>query len=123
MYFLSSSVRSSTLSSSSLIRAFASSNSKNSALPSFQHSKKLHFRKTIETLLVDENGSLRSWSEFKKEAYKISNDYNHRWLETEYHQTIANAQMAEKWKGFEANADLFPNLHKEYGTEAVFIRK
>lgn len=80
------------------------------SIAEFSAFKETSFRKTIETLLVDENGSLRSWSEFKKEAYKISGDYNHRWLETEYHQTIANAQMAEKWKGFEANADLFPNL-------------
>ena len=80
------------------------------SIAEFSAFKETSFRKTIETLLVDENGSLRSWSEFKKEAYKVSNDYNHRWLETEYHQTIANAQMAEKWKGFEANADLFPNL-------------
>ena len=80
------------------------------SIAEFSAFKETSFRKTIEDLLVDENGSLRSWSEFKKEAYKISGDYNHRWLETEYHQTIANAQMAEKWKGFEANADLFPNL-------------
>ena len=80
------------------------------SIAEFSAFKETSFRKTIETLLVDENGSLRSWSEFKKEAYKVSGDYNHRWLETEYHQTIANAQMAEKWKGFEANADLFPNL-------------
>ena len=80
------------------------------SIAEFSAFKETSFRKTIETLLVDENGSLRSWSEFKKEAYKVSGDYNHRWLETEYHQTIANAQMAEKWKGFEANAGLFPNL-------------
>ena len=80
------------------------------SIAEFSAFKETSFRKTIEDLLVDENGSLRSWSEFKKEAYKISGDYNHRWLETEYHQTIANAQIAEKWKGFEANADLFPNL-------------
>ena len=80
------------------------------SIAEFSAFKETSFRKTIEDLLVDENGSLRSWSEFKKEAYKVSGDYNHRWLETEYHQTIANAQMAEKWKGFEANAGLFPNL-------------
>lgn len=80
------------------------------SIAEFSAFKETSFRKTIEDLLVDENGSLRSWSEFKKEAYKVSNDYNHRWLETEYHQTIANAQMAEKWKDFERNADLYPNL-------------
>jgi len=76
----------------------------------FSAFKETSFRKVVEGLLVDENGGLRSWRDFKLEAYKISGDYNHRWLETEYHQTIANAQMAEKWKGFQANADLYPNL-------------
>ena len=76
----------------------------------FSAFKETSFRKVLESLLIDENGGLRSWKDFKKEAYKVSGDYNHRWLETEYHQTIANAQMAEKWKGFEANADLYPNL-------------
>lgn len=56
------------------------------------------------------DGKLTPWSEFKKEVLKISGDYNHRWLETEYHQTVANANMTEKWKSFETNADLYPNL-------------
>ncbi len=76
----------------------------------FSAFKETSFRKVVESLLVDENGGLRSWRDFKLEAYKVSGDYNHHWLETEYHQTIANAQMAEKWKGFEDNADLYPNL-------------
>lgn len=76
----------------------------------FSAFKETSFRRVVESLLVDEIGGLRSWRDFKKEAYKVSSDYNHRWLETEYHQTVANAQMAEKWKGFEANADLYPNL-------------
>ena len=71
--------------------------------------KETSFRNTLRDLLT-KDGSLVPWSEFKKEAYKISNDYNHRWLETEYHQTVANANMAEKWKDFERNADLYPNL-------------
>lgn len=80
------------------------------SIAEFSAFKETSFRKVLESLLIDENGGLRSWRDFKKEAYKVSGDYNHRWLETEYHQTIANANMAEKWKGFEANADLYPNL-------------
>ena len=71
--------------------------------------KETSFRNTLRDLLT-KDGSLVPWSEFKKEAYKVSGDYNHRWLETEYHQTVANANMAEKWKDFERNADLYPNL-------------
>lgn len=71
--------------------------------------KETSFRNTLRDLLT-KDGSLVPWSEFKKEAYSVSGDYNHRWLETEYHQTVANANMAEKWKDFERNADLYPNL-------------
>lgn len=75
----------------------------------FSAFKETSFRKTLEDLLTTD-GKLTPKSEFLKQAYKVSGDYNHRWLETEYHQTIANAQSAEKWKDFEANADLYPNL-------------
>ena len=64
----------------------------------------------LESLLVAEDGSLRPWSEFKKEAWKVSGDYNHRWLETEYHQTVANANAARMWKDFGRNTDLYPNV-------------
>ncbi len=71
--------------------------------------KETSFRNILRDLLT-KDGSLVPWSKFKKEAYSVSGDYNHRWLETEYHQTVANANMAEKWKDFERNADLYPNL-------------
>lgn len=75
----------------------------------FSAFKETSFRKTLEELLTTD-GKLTPKNEFLKQAYKVSGDYNHRWLETEYHQTIANAQSAEKWKDFEANAELYPNL-------------
>lgn len=50
------------------------------------------------------------WSEFKKEAVLVSEDYNLRWLETEYHHTVATANMAAKWEDFKRNQDLYPNL-------------
>lgn len=64
----------------------------------------------LVSLLKDENGKPRTWHEFKKLAEPITDKYNKRWLETEYNQSIASAQMAKKWIGFEANADLYPNL-------------
>lgn len=76
----------------------------------FSAFKETSFRKVLESLLVAEDGSLRPWSEFKKEAWKVSGDYNHRWLETEYHQTVANANAARMWKDFGRNTDLYPNV-------------
>jgi len=75
----------------------------------FSAFKETAFKKDVESLLTD-GKHLRKKSDFKQEALKVSDDYNYRWLETERHQTIANAQMAAKWKDFERNVELYPNI-------------
>lgn len=67
-------------------------------------------QKALRALLVDADNKPRSWNDFLKEAKPITQEYNQNWLKTEYEQAVASAQMAEKWAGFEANADLYPNL-------------
>ena len=80
------------------------------SIAEFSAFKETSFRKSVEALLTTEDGKLRNKTDFMKEAMKVSDDYNVRWLETEYHQTIANANMAAKWKSFEENIDLYPNV-------------
>lgn len=80
------------------------------SIAEFSAFKETSFRKSVEALLTTEDGKLRNKTDFIKEAMKVSDDYNVRWLETEYHQTIANANMAAKWKSFEENIDLYPNV-------------
>ncbi|WP_051289315.1 phage head morphogenesis protein [Chryseobacterium daeguense] len=75
----------------------------------FSAFKETSFKQALQDLLT-KDGKLLPWSEFKKEAYKVSDDYNVRWLEAEYHQTVATAQMAGKMKDYESNLDLYPNL-------------
>ncbi len=75
----------------------------------FSAFKETSFKNDLENLLTTD-GKLTPKSEFKKGALKISDDYNYRWLETERHQTIANANMAQKWKEFEQDVDLYPNV-------------
>lgn len=79
------------------------------SIAQFSAFKETSFRKDLENLMTDGDRFV-PWSEFKKEAFKLSGDYNGRWLEAEYHQTVANANMAQKWKDFEQNVDLYPNL-------------
>lgn len=79
------------------------------SIAEFSAFKETSFRKVVESLLTS-GGHLVPWNDFKKEAMKVSGDYNARWLETEYHQTVANANMAAKWHEFKANSDLYPNL-------------
>lgn len=53
--------------------------------------------------LLDEAGKLRTWSQFKKEAFAITEAHSITWLKTEYDTSIASAQMARKWVEIEAN--------------------
>ena len=64
----------------------------------------------LTKLLVDSEGKPRTFSEFKKVAKPITDEYNITWLQTEYDQSIAQSQMAIKWQGFAEAADIFPNL-------------
>lgn len=79
------------------------------SIAEFSAFKETSFKKNLEELLT-KDGKLTPKNEFLKDAYKVSGDYNHRWLQTEYHETIAGANMAAKMKDYEQNIDLYPNL-------------
>lgn len=64
----------------------------------------------LAQLLTNDKGDRVSWNEFKKLAAPITAMYNKTWLETEYNQAMANAEMGSKWNGFAENADIYPNL-------------
>ncbi len=51
-----------------------------------------------------------TWSNFRAKALEASNLYNVNWLKSEYHQTIATANMARKWQEFQETKELYPNL-------------
>lgn len=66
--------------------------------------------KEINSLLVDEDGNIRTSSEFNKlgkEKFELWNDV---WGETEYNTAIGQSQMAVKWSEIERTKDVLPNL-------------
>ncbi|MDV6170219.1 phage minor head protein [Flavobacterium sp. DG1-102-2] len=71
--------------------------------------KETSFRKELERALT-KNGKVVPWSDFKKTADELNVDYNRRWLKAEYNQTVATANMANKWQDYQANKYLYPNL-------------
>ena len=78
----------------------------------FSAFKETAFKKQLEAAMT-ENGKLLPWSKFKKKADAIRGDYNGSWLKAEYHQTVARAQSAAKWRDIQSNADLYPHLRYE----------
>ena len=66
--------------------------------------------KALSEALVDDKMKLRSWRDFKEEAYKINQDHVGRWLKAEYEMAVASSQMASTWTRFQENAKELPLL-------------
>ncbi len=60
--------------------------------------------------LIDKEGKLRSWNDFKSIAYGIGNVHKDAWLKAEYELAVSSAQMASKWVKIVKKAELFPYL-------------
>jgi len=88
--------------------AFTQQFSENTAV--FSAFKSHEQTRNIVSLLTNEDGSLKSFSAFKKEALKLSEDYNKNWLQTEYNTAVRSARMAVNWKKFQETKRLYPNL-------------
>lgn len=64
----------------------------------------------IASQLLDEDGKLKEWRQFREDAEAVIGTYNNHWLRTEYDTAVLRARQAADWKGFERNADILPNL-------------
>ena len=78
-------------------------------LARFSAFKETSFKQQIEASLT-KNGKVLSWQEIKAEANKLNIEYNRRWLQVEYNQTVANALSAQKYEEYIANKRIYPNL-------------
>lgn len=60
----------------------------------------------MSELLIDkEKMGIRSFSDFKKEAEKVSKDFNRTWLETEYNLSVAVGQNSANYARFMSEKD------------------
>jgi SPP1 gp7 family putative phage head morphogenesis protein len=75
-----------------------------SGVKTYQQTAKLNF------LLQGEDGEPRSFSEFRKEALKLNEQYNQNYLKTEYQTAQRSAAQAEKWAKYEDQKGVYPNL-------------
>lgn len=64
----------------------------------------------VHKLLMNDDGTAKTWKEFRRDALRICEQYNQRWLQTEFNQAHAAAKAARKWQDYERNSDLYPNL-------------
>ena len=64
----------------------------------------------LAALLLDKEGKPRSFDAFRKAAEPVIGQYNMNWLRTEYTAAIRNARTARRFRAYQKDADLFPNL-------------
>ena len=64
----------------------------------------------MSAFLVDENGDTRTFKEYKDFAKKTFGEYNVNYLRTELNHVKGSGQMADKWKQFDDEAEIFPYL-------------
>jgi SPP1 gp7 family putative phage head morphogenesis protein len=69
--------------------------------------------KELSLALLDENGNLREFDEFKKAAAAINEKFVKTWLRTEYDLAVAGGQMAGKWVDIIRNKETLPLLQFE----------
>jgi SPP1 gp7 family putative phage head morphogenesis protein len=73
----------------------------------------------LNHLLLDEEGKLREWQDFKAEALKINEAYNKTWLEAEYDNAVASAQEAANWQRDYELRDQFYGRYDDAGDDRV----
>lgn len=69
--------------------------------------------------LFKEDGTPKSFAQFRRDSQPIIGAYNSQWLQTEYSTAIIRARNAAQFRQAESVADIFPNLRWMPSTSAV----
>lgn len=69
-----------------------------------------HMQQDVARQMIDSEGKLKPFSQFKKDVQPYISHRNKAWLRTEYDTAIRRAHQATDWQQFEADKDVLPNL-------------
>ncbi len=60
--------------------------------------------------MVDKEGNLKSFDQFRKDVEPIADHHVRQWLRTEYDMAVSRARLAADWLTYEKDRDIMPNL-------------
>ena len=60
--------------------------------------------------MIDKEGNLKSFDQFRKDVEPIADHHVRQWLRTEYDMALSRAHLASEWETYEADRDIMPNL-------------
>lgn len=70
----------------------------------FSAAKSFTQMKSLTQALLDDQGALRTWTQFRAAALEINNEQVMQWLAAEYQNAIACSQMASRWMDITSRA-------------------
>lgn len=71
----------------------------------FSAAKNYQQLRELSDALLNENGELRTFEEFRAASKIVNDKFMKRWLKTEYDLAVAGGQMASKWADIVKNAE------------------
>ena len=87
---------------------------------SFSAAKNYQQLRTMTDALRDEEGNLRTFSDFREQASGINEKFNRVWLQTEYDTAMASATQSARWQEFRTQKEMFPFLrYQTAGDDSV----
>lgn len=86
----------------------------------FSSAKSYQQLKAISQALLNEEGKLRSFAQFRIAAAEVNNAFVNQWLQAEYQYAVASAQSAAQWQRIQATKETLPLLrYRTAGDERV----
>lgn len=76
----------------------------------FSAAKNYQQLKALSQALINSDGKLRTFKEFKEQAFKINQDHVHTWLKAEYDMAVCTGQASASWVRIIENKSVLPNL-------------
>lgn len=70
-------------------------------------------------MLLNEDGTIKSFQKFSQEVKSIKDNYNQRYLEAEYQFAVSSAQQAANWQTIEGNEDRYNIQYRTAGDSRV----
>lgn len=64
----------------------------------------------MQKFIVDKDGNIRSFSDFKKDVDPIYDKFNTEWQRTEFNTAVGQSQSASQWQEIQEDKEIFPLL-------------
>ena len=85
----------------------------------FSGLKTFHALREVGLSMTKEDGTVKSFAEFKDDVKQINQRYNENYLYAEYKHAVGTSQMAAKWVDIEADGDRYDLQYRTAGDNKV----